>query len=287
MGKPADAAYHWDGDALDLDAYFGHIGFDGERSARVATLRAMQFAHTTTIPFENLEPVFGRPVPLDPESLLDKVVRRRRGAYCYENIGLFAAALERLGFGVTGLHARVSMGATGALRPATHALLRVTTDEDERIWLCDVGFGSGPLAPLELSADAGEVAAGEWRYRLERGRGELDSELWTLHQLGRDGWIDRHTFTLNPQYRIDYAVGNHFVATSPRSPFVTRPFAQRFRPDVHHVLDDRTWTSEYPDGSWQSSDVDPEELPDLLAEEFDIELDAADAERLATGFWVR
>ncbi|MGY2062773.1 arylamine N-acetyltransferase family protein, partial [Nocardia gipuzkoensis] len=161
MGETAEAAYLWDGDALDLDAYFRHIGFVGERVASVATLRGLQFAHTTTIPFENLEPVFGRPVPLDLESLQDKVFRRRRGAYCYEHIGLFAAALERLGFGITGLHARVVMGATGALRPATHALLRVTTGEDERIWLCDVGFGAGPLAPLELSSDAGEMAAGD------------------------------------------------------------------------------------------------------------------------------
>ncbi|WP_280497568.1 arylamine N-acetyltransferase family protein [Nocardia asiatica] len=287
MSKPADPAYHWNGAELDLDAYLARIGFDGERAPTVRTLHELVRAHTTAIPFENLEIILGRSVPLDLPSLQDKLVRHRRGGYCYENVGLFAAALERLGFGVTGLHGRVSMGAGTALRPATHALLRVTTAEDDRVWLADVGFGAGPLAPFELSAATGEFSAGEWKFRLESTRGELDSELWVLHQFGRDGWVDRHSFTLTPQYRIDYAVGNHFVSTSPRSPFTTRPYAQRFRPDVHHVLDGVTLITEYPDGTSDTRELEPAELPKILAEVFDIELADADADALAQGAWSR
>ncbi|AHH17228.1 arylamine N-acetyltransferase [Nocardia nova SH22a] len=277
----------WDGAELDLAAYLARIGFDAPQEPTLDTLRALQFAHTTTIPFENIEPVLRRPVPLDLPSLQDKIVRSRRGGYCYENVIVFAAALERLGFGVIGLQGRVSMGAPrGTIRPATHALLRVTTADDERIWLCDVGFGGGPSAPLALEPDAGEVRAGDWRFRLERVRGELDSELWVLHQFAREGWVDRHSFTMNPQYRIDYAVGNHFVSTSPRSPFVTRPFVQRFRPDRHDVIDDTAWITEYPDGSSRTRDLSPRDLPKILAAEFDIELDDADAARLAAGEWL-
>ncbi|MBF6174245.1 arylamine N-acetyltransferase family protein [Nocardia blacklockiae] len=286
MDKPADAAYHWEGDALDLDAYLARIGFTGDRAPTVDTLRRLQFAHTTSIPFENLEIILGRSIPLDLETLQDKMVRRPRGGYCYENVGLFAAALERLGFGVTGLQGRVVMGAPDGLRPATHAMLRVTTADDERVWLCDVGFGGGPSAPLELNPEAGEVRAGEWRFRLERGRAELGGELWTLHHFARDGWIVRHTVTMHPQYRIDYAIGNHFVSTSPRSPFVTRPYVQRFRPDVHHVLDGTTWLTEYPDGSAESRELAPADLPKTLSEVFDIDLDDADAAALATTPWL-
>ncbi|MBF6330078.1 arylamine N-acetyltransferase family protein [Nocardia transvalensis] len=285
MTTPADRAYHWDGDALDLDAYFGRIGFTAERTPTLATLQALQYAHTTSMPFENLEIILGRSIPLDLESLQDKMIRRRRGGYCYENVGLFAAALERLGFGVTGLHGRIIMGAESGLRPATHAMLRVTTADDDRVWLCDVGFGGGPLAPLELNPDAGEVRAGDWRFRLERTRGELDSELWIVHHFARDGWIERHSVTMTPAYRIDYAVGNHFVSTSPRSPFVTRPYVQRFLPDVHHVLDGTTWVAEYPDGSSTTRELEPTELPKTLADVFDIELADEDAARLAAAEW--
>lgn len=283
MVESADA--RWDSAALDLPAYFARIGCTADPVPNLATLQALQYAHTTTIPFENLDPVLKRPVPLDVTSLQDKMVHRRRGGYCYENVGLFAAALERIGFGVTGLHGRVSMGAAGAIRPATHALLRVTTADDDRAWLCDVGFGSGPLGPLALDPDAGEVHTGDWRFRLARTRGALDSELWVLHHFARDGWIDRHSFTMNPQYRADYAVGNHFVSTAPRSPFVTRPFIQRFRHDRHDLLDGTTWITEYPDGSARTRELTPADLPKTLAGEFDIVVDDTDAAQLAAGAW--
>ncbi|MEV2221954.1 arylamine N-acetyltransferase [Nocardia vinacea] len=283
--KPNDPAYHWNGAESDLDAYLARIGYTGDRTATLATLRALVYAHTTTIPFENLEPILGRPVPLDLESLQDKLIRHRRGGYCYENVGLFAAALERLGFGVTGLSGRVTMGVSEGLRPATHALLRVTTGDDDRVWICDVGFGSGPLAPYEL-VEGGEFTLGEWRFRLEHTTGELDTDLWVLHQFGRDGWIDRYTFTLNPQYRTDFAVGNHFVSTSPRSPFTARPFVQRFLPDVHHVLDNLTLITEYPNGTSETRELELAELPKILTEVFDIELPEPDAAALAQGPWL-
>ncbi|MEV5839295.1 arylamine N-acetyltransferase [Nocardia sp. NPDC052112] len=283
--KPNDPAYHWNGAELDLETYSARIGYTGDRTPTLATLHALVYAHTTTIPFENLESILGRPVPLDLESLQDKMIRHRRGGYCYENVGLFAAALERLGFGVTGLSGRVTMGVSEGLRPPTHALLRVTTSDDDRVWICDVGFGSGPLAPYEL-VEGGEFALGDWRFRLEHATGELDSDLWVLHQFGRDGWIDRYTFTLNPQYRIDFAVGNHFVSTSPRSPFTTRPFVQRFLPDVHHVLDNLTLITEYPNGSSGTRELEPAELPKILTEVFDIELSEPDAIALAQGPWL-
>ncbi|MFE3444915.1 arylamine N-acetyltransferase [Nocardia sp. NPDC059180] len=284
MSKPADPAYHWNGAELDLDAYLSRIGYDGERAPTLAALRALVAAHTTSIPFENLEAVLGRPVPLDVESLQDKLVRRRRGGYCYENVGLFAAALERFGFGVTGLSGRVTMG-SGGLRPATHALLRVTTGDDDRVWIVDVGFGAGPAAPYELADSNGEFTLGDWRFRLEHGHGELDSELWTLHQFARDGWVDRYTFTLNPQYRIDYEVGNHFVSTSPRSPFTQRPFVQRFHPAVHHILDGATWTTEHPDGTSESRELELGELPKVLSEVFDIDLTDEDTTALIAAPW--
>lgn len=284
MPKPADAAYHWNGADLDLDRYLERIGYRGPRTPTRAVLRALVAAHTTAIPFENLEAVLGRPVPLDLETLQDKLIRRRRGGYCYENVIVFAAALERLGFGITGLSGRVTMG-TGELRPATHALLRVTVTDDDRAWLADVGFGNGPAEPYPLVGSPGEFELGGRRFRLESTRGELDTEQWALHQFSGGRWLERYTFTLEPQYRIDYEVGNHFVATSPRSPFTRRPFVQRFLPDVHHVLDGRTLTTEYVDGTGSTRELELSELPEVLAEVFDIDLVEDDIAALVRAPW--
>mgnify|MGYP000668019983 CR=1 FL=1 len=278
----------WDGDQLDLDALVARIGYDGELAPTRAVLDALHRAYTTTMPFENLEIMLGRSIPLDVESLQDKLVARRRGGYCFEHGALFAALLERLGFRFSALVGRVTMGAPPASRLATHALLAVEFDDGTRK-LCDVGFGRGPLEPLELR-DGLAVDQGGWRLRLDveplgADAGILSAQEWILRQRsevdGEVGWLDRHHFALAPRYPIDFAVGNHYVSTSPRSPFTMRPFIQRFHADRQDTLDGATWTTIAPDGRIVAQrTVEIGEIPALLADVFDIELGADDAAAL-------
>lgn len=281
----------WRGDELDLDDYLKRIGFDGERVPTADTLTALHRAHTTSIPFENLEIMLGRPIDLDLDSLQDKLIRHNRGGYCYEHATVFAAALERLGFRFTALAGRVTLGAD-AKRPRTHALIVVEFDDD-RPWLCDVGFGRGPLEPIELIA-GNEVDQDGWQLRLSSAPLGAETEVfhpdeWTLWQRssvdGEVRWLDRHVFTLDPQYPIDYTVANHYVSTSPRSPFTARPFVQRFAADVQHVLDGTTWTTTNPDGSCSTRDVEIGDVPALLADTFGTELSADDGAALVS--WMR
>jgi N-hydroxyarylamine O-acetyltransferase len=281
----------WHGDELDLDAYLKRIDFDGERLPTVQTLVALHRAHTTSIPFENLELMLGRPIVLDLNTLQDKLIRHNRGGYCYEHAAVFAAALERLGFRFTALAGRVTLGAE-TRRPRTHALIVVEFDDNQR-WLCDVGFGRGPLEPIELIAD-NEVDQEGWQLRLSRAPLGTDTEVlhpdeWTLWQRssvdGEIAWLDRHAFTLDPQYPIDYTVGNHHVSTSPGSPFTARPFVQRFAAEVQHVLDGTAWTTTNPDGSSFTRDVEIGDVPVLLADTFGIELSSDDRAVLVD--WMR
>ncbi|MCP2337606.1 arylamine N-acetyltransferase family protein [Actinomadura rupiterrae] len=257
----------WHGSELDLDAYLALTGFDGERAPTLATLRALHRGHTTSIPFENLEPVLGRPVLLDLPSLQAKLVRSARGGYCFEHVTLFAAVLERLGYDFTALVGRVVVGAPeGAIRPATHALLIVRPADDDREWLCDVGFGGGPLEPLEF-ADGTESEQDGWRFRLVRlADDEFGVRHWTLEQHGPDGWARRHVFAQVPAFPIDYTVGSHYVSTHPRSPFVGRVFAQHFAPGLLRQLDNLALTTTWPDGTSETRDLEPDEFAKTLAE---------------------
>lgn len=274
----------WAGRQLDLDTYLSRVGFEGDRAPTPATLRALHRGHTLSLPFENLDVILGRTVRLDIGTLQDKLLRRPRGGYCYEHTSLFAAVLERLGFGVTALSGRIRMGSDKVL-PATHAVLRVETADTPRtgrVWLCDVGFGVGPLVPVEL-ADGAEAADGDWHYRLGYRTVTPGAEGWVLYVWDAEtgSWFDRHGFTLDPQYPVDYELGSHFIATHPHSPFTTRAFVQRVFPDRVHALDGTTLTAIRPaDGSHESRELHPREVPEALDDLFGIRLPAADTQAL-------
>jgi N-hydroxyarylamine O-acetyltransferase len=131
----------------DLQTYFDRVGFSGEAHPNRETLAALVAAHTGTIPFENLNPLLGLPVPLDREALVGKLVHQRRGGYCYEQNGLFSHVIETIGFDVTPLAARVLWRLTeDALTPRTHKLLLVNLPEGQV--LADVGFGGAACTGL-------------------------------------------------------------------------------------------------------------------------------------------
>jgi N-hydroxyarylamine O-acetyltransferase len=138
---------------IDLDAYFERIGNTGGRAATLETLRAIHTRHPEAIAFENLNPLLRRPVPLDAQSLQQKMIRDGRGGYCYEQNLLLSHVLRALGFQVTGLAARVLWNAPeGAITTRSHMLLRI--DLDETSYVADVGFGGLTLTgPLLLQPD--------------------------------------------------------------------------------------------------------------------------------------
>src|SRR4051812_18295608 len=100
---------------VDIDAYLRRIGYEGGCAPTLDTLRAVILRHTESIPFENLDPLLGRPVDLDAPALERKLVSEGRGGYCFEHNVLLRHVLEGLGFPVVGLSARVVWNAPEGL----------------------------------------------------------------------------------------------------------------------------------------------------------------------------
>lgn len=249
-----------DVDRFDLDAYFARIGYAGPREPTLAALEKLQFAHGTSVPFENLDIQLGRPISIDLASIQKKLVDARRGGYCFEQNTLLAAALKRLGFGVTLLAARVRLGAHRVL-PHTHMLLAV--DAQHRRWLVDVGFGTGgPLAPLPFSP--GEILKQAlWSFRLRE-----EGSHWVLESLREGGWQDLYVFTLEPRYPIDFEMANHYVSTHPDSRFVQTLTAQTQSPQFCYLLRNRELTIIRQGETSISQIADDEALLHVLAETF-------------------
>ena len=251
--------------AFDLDAYLARIGFDGPREPTLDVLRALHRLHPGAIPFENLDPLLGRPVPLDLAALQAKLVGARRGGYCFEQNALFRAALTALGFAVTPLIARVVwMAPPGApLGPRSHMLLRV--DLAEGPYLADVGFG-GHLysAPLKLAPGLEQPTA-EAVLRLMPAAGEalvLETRLPT-------GWTPAYRFTLERAEDSDYEVGNWHTSTHPASLFTNNLLAERLTPRARSSLLNTRLTRRYPDGRTEIVELtSPGALARALEEDF-------------------
>ncbi|QES12513.1 acetyltransferase [Streptomyces venezuelae] len=260
----------WSGEELDLDAYLARIGYvierDGELSPHLRTLTALHRAHIRAVPFENLDVVLGRPVPLDLKSLQVKLVERRRGGYCYEQNSLFAAVLERIGFAVAGRGARNRSRGT-ALPPVTHALLVVTIDGEQ--WLADVGFGwQGPLEPVPLR-DGARVEQSVWTF----GIATEDEGIQVLRFLRPQGWTDLYAFSPQTIYPGDFAVMNHYSSSHPQSRFLGQVVAQRPGTQVRRALVRERLSTLRTDGRIEEHIVPAAELIETLRAEFGIELD--------------
>jgi arylamine N-acetyltransferase len=203
---------------IDLAAYFGRTGYAGPTGPTVDTLHALVAAHNAAIPFENLDPLMGIPVcDLGAGALVDKLVHRRRGGYCYEQNGVMGFVLQQLGFGVERFAGRVVwMNPSGALPAQTHEVLSVTVPGADGLWVVDVGFGGQTLSsPIRFEAGPVQQTRHE-PYRLrEHGDGYvLEAEI-------RSEWQPLYMFSTRPQPQIDLEVGSWYVSTHPKSGFVT------------------------------------------------------------------
>lgn len=264
--------------ALDLPAYLARIGYQGDTDPTLAVLAALQHHQARRIPFENLGPFLGEPVSLALVDLQAKLVHGGRGGFCYEHNLLLAAALQRLGFSVTGLAARVLWNRPADSRaPRTHMLLRVMVDGVD--YLVDTGFGGmTPTGPLRLG-HRGEQATPHEPFRVVDvgdGRHRLEARVG-------DGWSPVYVFDLQPQQWEDYALTSWYLCHHPQSRFVTDLIASRPAPGCRHGLLNDRYTVHYTDGRRERTRLaDAGRLIELLGEVFGIRraFSVADRQRL-------
>ena len=251
---------------MDLQAYLDRIGFEGEARPDAASLAAVHRAHLFGIAYENLDVQFGRPLSPSPEAAFEKLVTGRRGGWCYEMNGLFAAALEAIGFEVTRLAGGVRRDLMGDGMVGNHLVLKVELDDGP--WIADVGFGDGTLDPFPLRE--GPFVAGGFEYRMER----LDGRWWRFHNHAFGG-APSFDFTTEPADPALLAEKCRWLQTWPESPFVLNATAQRHRPGEILVLRGRVMKTVRPDGADDRLIGSGEEFVEVLASDFDLHVPEA------------
>ena len=212
-----------------LQDYFTRIGYTGQPETNIETLRALMRCQLFSVPFENLDVQAGKVVSMVPEEIVDKIIYRQRGGYCYEVNGVFAMALQALGFNYQLVAARPMF--YPVRRPKTHMAIVVRLGQ--KSWLCDLGFGSyGLRAPMALDRLDVETMQDNDCFRLSK---QGEHEFLLQARVDAD-WQNQFAFDLNPWEWIDFYPANYMNSTHPEAIFVQRLLVVLHQPEGRQIL---------------------------------------------------
>ncbi len=221
---------------MDVQAYLRRIDYQGSLTPDIDLLRSLHRAHLFTVPFENLDIHLGREIVCDESRILRKIVNEKRGGFCYELNGGFAALLRALGFRVTLLSCRVARQ-DGSYGPEfDHLTVRVDIEEP---WLVDVGFGDCFLEPLRLESRSEHEQSGRVYRLISRVTSPASTDdTFELEVMAEGRWKKEYAFTLQPRELSDFAGMCHYHQTSPESHFTRQRICSLATPEGRLTLSD-------------------------------------------------
>lgn len=204
-------------ESLDLNDYFVRIGLEPVTEPTLEALHALTFAHSSSIPFENIDILLGRMISLEQAALHRKLIAQARGGYCFEQNGLFLDVLSRLGYAVRPLRAGVRLGRDSRAEPVGHTHLALEVQIAGERWLTDVGIGSYSLAQaLQLIPDQEQSTPHDTR------RFQVEHDRWYLQVRQGERWVDVYEFSRDRMELPDRIIANWYTSTHPNSGFRQR-----------------------------------------------------------------
>lgn len=212
--------------------------------------------HVATFAFSSVGCQLGDDLPLDLESLYQRIVIERRGGYCFEQNGLLFEILEELGFSPKIFLGRVIHNKD--IHPGlTHRITMIEYGGEQ--YVLDVGFGYlGPSLPVPLSGVKSNDGRSTFRIA-ERCPGEYHM------QVLKDGdFFSLYRFELARYGQADCEVGHFFSHRHPDANFVNHLVASLISENDTHSLIDLKYRI-IGQFSTRSQDINsPEELRRIL-----------------------
>ncbi len=191
----------------------------------LSLLKQIQRQHLLHIPFGVIDVHLKErnanrtPIPIDLESIFNKLVTNKREGYCFEHNELLYAVLNKLGFDCERQIGTVIINSQEKPLP-NHQVIIVNLSGER--FLVDVGFAyRGCLEPLALKQ--GEIVCDQpgRQHRLV----QSEEGQYTLQLKTGEGWLSMYEFEdRGPTDIQTLKEANRRVSTSDKSPFFSRLF---------------------------------------------------------------
>lgn len=243
-----------------LDHYLARIGHLGPVRPDLATLISLHRAQAMSVPYEGIDVYSGTPLDHSLDGIFRKIIKNRRGGWCYESNGLLGWALQAVGFTVMRAAAGVYRSQRGDAALGNHVILLVRLDQT---YLADLGLGDALRAPIPLSE--GIHNDGPHSFRLEK----LPDGYWRFHNhaLGSPADFD---FLDLPADEALLSQKCSFLQTSPTSAFVENFQCIMMRPDTSLSILGRVLRRTEINGVEKRLIASADEMTTILASDFNI-----------------
>ena len=208
-------------------------------------LNELQSKHIAQYSFNNLAVVLGQELPLDAESLFNKIVERRRGGYCFEHNKLVLTVLAELNFEVRLLLAKVIYNRDIEVARTHRVTLLTLAGED---YIIDAGFGHlGARFPVKIELGLVQEQ-GDAMYRIIKNvKGEYcyqvfkDDDFFTLYL------FDLHHYTESDCILCHFYSHQHPNAAFVNNLVICRKFFNEIKSlrnnEYHHITNGKTQTT--------------------------------------------
>lgn len=189
-----------------------------QEAPSLSFLENLQKNHLEYFCFSNAEVLLksGELLPLDRESLYNKIVNKNIGGYCFEHNKLFCELLKDLGFNARISIARVLNNKIELDAPRTHRVTIVNIED--RDYLVDVGFGMNCLTKPLLIKNGFSLELGPRKAHIDLNQyGEFSFSYSDKNY--PNGYV-LYSFNLERYSESDCLVGHFFSHHYPKAVFV-------------------------------------------------------------------
>lgn len=198
---------------FNLQHYLDRIAFSGTPEITISGITKLMQSQLFSVPFENLDVQAGKVISLDGDAIVNQIVHKKRGGYCYQINGLFSLVLQEIGVPHYYVAARPMVNP--GQNPKTHLAIIASIEGDN--YLIDLGFGGNSIRkPFKLSQIGIETQHDFDTFILEKTEGNE----FLLKVLIAKEWSNLYSFGLVPQQWIDFKPANHYNYSHPDSFFV-------------------------------------------------------------------
>lgn len=205
--------------------YLAYIGVDVSDfpAKSLELLKEIHYKHLLAVPFEGLDVKMNIPLSMDPTIVLNKIIKRCRGAVCLEAGSLLYQVLKELGYDVWIISAQFWNDEVMAWGPH-FGHMGLCVKIDQQVYLFDVGVGGAFAEPLPLQEEIHHDRWGDFYFITEKNDEE---ELLILQQLKRGQIINIIRFNLEPHQVEEFSDMLIQHQTSPDSILVKQKFCTK------------------------------------------------------------